>query len=142
MALFAEQIPENDRKTVGLIDKAQVLGALDEGVLGFAGGGNAGQIAFDVGGKNRNAGARKAFGQNLQGDGFAGAGRAGNQAMPVGQMQIEVFGLAAFADEYLAVLRDAIGLLGFGHWLNVSAVRQNCQARKHNSSSRAHRQHA
>ena len=36
VALLAEQVPEHDREFVGLVVKAQILGALDESVLGLA----------------------------------------------------------------------------------------------------------
>ena len=49
--------------------------------------GDAGQVALDVGGEHRHAGARKAFGQHLQRDGLAGAGRAGDQPVAVGEGQ-------------------------------------------------------
>ena len=83
--------------------------ALDEGVLGFADRGDAGEVALDVGGEHRNAGAREAFGQHLQRHGLAGAGRAGDQAVPVAEFQIENFVFAALADDD-AVVRYGIGL--------------------------------
>ena len=103
MALLAEQVPEHHREFVGLVFDADVLGALQQEILRLAGRGDAGQVALDVGGEHRNAGAREPFGQHLQRHGLAGAGRAGRQAVPVGQPQREVFRLAAFADENLAV---------------------------------------
>ena len=59
MALLAEQVPEHDRELVGLVVEAEALGARDEGLLGLARRGDAGEIALDVGGEHRNAGARK-----------------------------------------------------------------------------------
>ena len=106
MALLAEQIPEHHGETVGLVGKAHILGALDEGVLGFARCGNAGQIALDVGGEHGNAGIGQAFGENLQGDGFAGAGGARDQAVAVRQLQRQIFWLGALTDKNLAVLVD------------------------------------
>ena len=106
MALLAEQIPEHDGKTIGLVGKVHLLGALDEGILGFARGGNAGQIALDVGGKDGDAGIGQAFGENLQSDGLAGTGRARHQAVAVRQLEREIFGLGAFTDKNLAVHID------------------------------------
>ena len=81
-----------------------LLGALDERVLRLAGRRDAGQIALDVGGEHRHAGAREAFGQHLQRDRLAGAGRAGHQAVAIAVVQRQIFGLLALADEDLAVL--------------------------------------
>ena len=93
-----------DRELVGLVVEAQVLGALDEGVLRLADRRDAGQIALDVGGEHRNARAREAFGQHLQRHGLAGAGRAGHKAVAIAEVQRQIFRLAALADENLAVL--------------------------------------
>ena len=98
MALLAEQVPEHDREFVRLVVEAQLLGALDECILGLADRRNARQVALDVGGEDRNARAREAFGEYLQGDGLAGAGRAGHQAVAVAIAQRQVLGLAALAD--------------------------------------------
>ena len=103
MALLAVQVPKDDREFVGLVFDADVLGALQQEVLRLAGRGDAGQVALDVGGEHRNAGAGESLGQHLQRHGLAGAGRAGGEAVPVGQPQGEIFRLAAFADENLAV---------------------------------------
>ena len=80
------------------------LARLTKSGLGLARRGDAGEIALDVGGEHRNAGARKSFGEHLQRHGLAGAGRAGDQAVPVGEPQGEIFRLCALADENLAVL--------------------------------------
>ena len=71
--------------------------------LGLAYRRNAGQVAFDVGRENRNAGFRQAFGEHLQCDGLAGAGRPGDQPVPIAEMQIEHFVFAALADDDLAL---------------------------------------
>ena len=113
VALLAEQIPENGRKFLIVIRvKADLFGALDQKILLFAHGGDAGQVALDIGGEHRNACVGKGFGQNLQSDGFAGAGRAGDQAVAVGEFQRQIFalldrviGLAAGANENLSVLQ-------------------------------------
>ena len=106
MALLAEQVPEDDRKLVGLVGEAEALGARDEGFLGLARLGHARQIALDVGGEHRHAGARQPFRQHLQRDGLAGAGRAGHEAVAVGQRQRQELGLVALADEDFAVRID------------------------------------
>ena len=61
MALLAEQIPEHHRKFVRLVVEAQLLGALDERLLGLADRGDAGEVALDVGGEHRDAGARRSL---------------------------------------------------------------------------------
>ena len=104
MALLAEQIPEHHREFVRLVVEAQVLGALDQRLLRFADRRDAGQIALDVGGEHRNAGAREAFRQHLQRDGLAGAGRAGDEAVPIAVVKHQVFGLFAFPDKDFSVL--------------------------------------
>ena len=99
MALLAEHIPEDGGKFVGLIGQSHVGAALDEGVFGLAGGGNAREVAFHVGGKDRHAGVRKPFRQDLQGDGLAGAGRARHQPVTIAEFEIEHFVFAALADD-------------------------------------------
>ena len=59
VALLAVEIPEHRRELVRLIFDPQILGALDEGLLGLADRRDAGQIALDVGGKDRDAGLEK-----------------------------------------------------------------------------------
>ena len=103
MALLAEQIPEHDRKLVGLVFEAELLGALDEGLLALAGRADAGQVALDVGGEHRHAGAGEAFGQRLQGHRLAGAGGAGDETVAVAEGEGEHLRLIALADENLAV---------------------------------------
>ena len=101
VALLAEQIPEDHGELVGLKIDADILRALQNKIFFVAGLGNSRQIALDIGGKYRNAGARKPFGEHLQRHGLAGAGGAGDEAVPVGEFQGEIFGLNAFADENL-----------------------------------------
>src|SRR5262245_66474528 len=81
MALFPEQIPEYDRELVGLIVEPEAFGPGDECLLGFARLGNAGEIALDVSGEDRDAGAGEALRQHLQRDRLSGAGRSGDQSM-------------------------------------------------------------
>ncbi len=104
MALLPEKVPEDHRKLVGLVVETDRLRARDECLLGLARFGDARQIALDVGGEHRHAGARQPFGQHLQRHRLAGAGRAGHQTVPVGQGQCQEFGLGALADEDFAVL--------------------------------------
>ena len=87
MALLSEHVPEHHGKLVGLIRESHVGCALHEGFLGLARGGNPRQVAFDVGGKNRNAGAREAFHQNLQCHRLAGPGGTRDQAMAIAELQ-------------------------------------------------------
>ena len=103
MALFAEQVPEHDRELVGLVVKAHILGAFDKIRLRLAARGDAGEVAFDVGGEHRNAGARKAFREHLQRHGLAGAGRAGGEAVTVGERERQIFVARTLADENFAV---------------------------------------
>ena len=55
VALLPEQIPEHNRKLVGLVVEPETLGAADKRFLGFANFGNAGKISLDVGGEDRDA---------------------------------------------------------------------------------------
>ncbi len=107
MAVGAEHVPENGGigALLPVAAEADFGRALDEEILGLADGGDAGQVTFDIGGEDRDAGGGEALGQDLQRDRLAGAGCAGDQAMPVGEAEFEVFGLRAFADEDLAVLK-------------------------------------
>src|SRR5262249_32980213 len=56
MPLSPEQIPEYARELVGLIVDPEAFGPGDESPLGSARLGNAGEIALDVGGEDRDAG--------------------------------------------------------------------------------------
>ena len=85
MALLAEHVPEHRRELVGLECEAHLAGALDDEILGFADFGDAGEVALDVGGEYRNAGARKSFRHHLQRHGLSGSGGAGDEAVPVGK---------------------------------------------------------
>ena len=76
----AEHVPEHDgRCAVLVVLEADLRGALQKEVLRLADLGDARKVALDVGGEHRNAGARKAFGQNLQRHRLAGAGGAGDR---------------------------------------------------------------
>ena len=83
--LLAEQVPEHDGELVRHVVDADLLGALDQRLLAVAGRGDAGEIALDVGGEDRNARVGEAFRQHLQRHGLAGAGGAGDQAVAVGE---------------------------------------------------------
>ncbi len=100
MALLAEQVPEDRRRGFeAVIVEADLLGALDEEILGLALLRDAGEIALHVGGEDRNAGLAEAFGHDLQGHGLAGAGGAGHQAVAVGHGQEQFFALVALAEK-------------------------------------------
>jgi len=103
MALLAEQIPENHGKLIGLIIDADIFGARENEIFLLAAGGDAGKVAFDVGGEYRNAGARESFGDHLQRYGLAGSGCTGDEPVAIGELQRQVFRLVALADENLAV---------------------------------------
>jgi hypothetical protein len=105
VALLAEHVPEHGGELVGLVFYAELLGALDERRLGIAGRGDAGEVALDVGGEDRDAVLGEAFGQHLQRHRLAGAGRAGNQAMAVGELEQQHLRLLALADQDRAVIR-------------------------------------
>src|SRR5262249_37518351 len=103
MSLFREQIPEYDRELVGFIVETEAFGPGDKCLLGLARLGDAGEIALDVGGEDRDAGAGEALRQHLQCDRLAGAGRSGDQSMAVGKRKRRNFGLEALPDEDRAV---------------------------------------
>ena len=103
MALLAEQIPEHDREFIGFIFEADVLGALDERFPGLAGRCDPGEVALDVGGEHRHAGAGKAFRDGLQRHRLAGPGGAGHEPMAIAEGERQHFGLVALADEYFSV---------------------------------------
>ena len=109
-ALLAEQVPEYDRTGPRRVGQAQLPGPLHESRLAVAGLGQAGEVALDVGGEDRHARRRKAFGEALQRDRLAGAGRPGDEAVPVAEREGQNLGLAALADQ-----DRAGGLVGVGH---------------------------
>jgi hypothetical protein len=115
MALLAEHIPEHRREFVRLIVEAHALGTLDQGILGLADRGNPGQVALDVGGKHRHAGARQPFSENLQSDRLAGAGCTRDETMTVGEGKRHQRRLLALADKNHAVFID----FGHRHPLNL-----------------------
>ena len=94
VALFAEQIPEGDRKRLILQIKPDGGRPLHERlmqlVLRRSGLRDAGQIAFDIGHEHRHPGGRKPFGQDLQRHRLAGAGRPGDQPVPIAVFEQEV----------------------------------------------------
>ena len=103
MALLAENVPKYRRKLVRLEGQAHVDGPLDDEVLGLADLGNAGQIALDVGCENRNTGARKSLGHDLQRHGLAGSSRAGDQTVAIAKRKRQPRRLLTLADENLLV---------------------------------------
>ncbi len=114
VTLLAEHVPEHGGELVGLPGKPHFARALGDEVLGLADCCNAGQVALDVGGENRNAGAGKALRHHLQRDGLAGAGGAGDKSMPIGERERQPGRLLALADKYLV---RSIGqfVVGPGH---------------------------
>ena len=113
VALFAEQVPEDHRELLELIEvQADRRGALLKEILVFAYGGNAGKVAFHVGAEHRHAGIGKTLRQDLQRHRLAGADRASDQPVPVGIAEIQIFALvdgivriAAGTDIEFAVLK-------------------------------------
>ena len=56
MAFSAEEVPEDGgRRLEAVVFEPNLLGALEQEVLGLAGLRDAGEIALHIGGKNRNA---------------------------------------------------------------------------------------
>ncbi len=124
MTLLAKNVPENHRKLVRLILQSHALGPRYQGILHFASCGDPRQVAFDVGGKNRNPRFGQPLRQDLKRDRLAGAGGTGNEPMPVRKMKIEHFVLGALADDNRIGLgrivdhrrrRCTTGLCGFCH---------------------------
>jgi hypothetical protein len=104
MALLAEQIPEDGgRGFHAVVVKADFFGAFGKGFERCSNLRNAGEIAFHIGGKNRNTGLAETFGHDLQGDGLARAGGAGDQPVAVGQWQEQFFTLVALAQKNCVV---------------------------------------
>ncbi len=93
MPIDAEDIPEYRRKRrVAVAGEADLFRPFDELRRRRAFGGDAGKIALDVGGKNRNARRRKALGQHLQRHRLAGARRPRDEAVPVGERELDALG--------------------------------------------------
>ena len=104
MALLAEEIPEDcGRGFHAIIVEADFFGALGKGFERRSDLRNAGEIAFHIGGKNRDARLAETLGHDLQGDGLARAGGAGYQPVAIGQWQEQLFALVAFAQENCVV---------------------------------------
>jgi len=90
---------------------SDLAGALDDKILGLAGFRNPRQITLDIGGEHRNAGARKAFGHDLQRHSLAGSRRTGDKTVAVGERKCEPRRLLTFANKNLCV---GIGHLAVG----------------------------
>ena len=67
----------------GLPVLADALGARQQLLVGVPGRRDAGEVALDVGGEDRNAVADELLGEHLQRAGLAGSGGAGDEAVPV-----------------------------------------------------------
>jgi len=87
VAFVAKDVPENDGVCGGgeVLDAEQVDALFDFSARG-TGGGEAGEIAFDVGHEDGHADAGEAFGHGLERDCFARAGGAGDEAVAVGHV--------------------------------------------------------
>ncbi|EXI83887.1 MAG: hypothetical protein AW12_02525 [Candidatus Accumulibacter sp. BA-94] len=86
MPLLAENVPVDDRaaRRYVILDAERVEPGLQLRRQA-AGSGQPRQIPLDVGHEHRHANARKAFGEQLQGDRLAGSGGAGDQSVAVGE---------------------------------------------------------
>src|SRR5258708_29104500 len=98
MPLFPEQVPEHDRKLVGLVIETEAFGPRDKFLLGFAHLGHAGEIALDVSGEDRDARAGKALRQHLQRDGLSCYCRSDDQSMAGGKPKLQNFRIATLSD--------------------------------------------
>ena len=104
MALLAEKIPEDDRELLEIIGiELDLLGPLDQEILGLTHHGDAGKVALDVGAEDRHAGVGEALGKDLQAHRLAGAGSAGHQPVAIAVAQQQFLG------ELIAVVRFAAG---------------------------------
>jgi len=83
MSLLAKEVPEDGREFVGPVFDTDFLGALHERGFRITLGRDAGQVALDIGGEDRNASVREPLGEHLQGDRLARTGCSGDQAMTV-----------------------------------------------------------
>ncbi len=100
MALVTEQVPEHRREGAALVAvELELLGTLLRLGIVAAHGGDARQVAFDVGHEDRHAGRREAFGDGLQAHGLAGAGGARDQAVAIAVFQEQVLVGLARADQ-------------------------------------------
>ncbi|MGY3648255.1 hypothetical protein ACVWW2_003546 [Bradyrhizobium sp. LM4.3] len=103
VALLAEYVPEHRRELVGLECQPHLGGALEDEVFGFANLGDAGEVTLDVGGEDRNAGARKSFRHDLQRHRLAGSRCTRDEAVAIGERQRQPRLLVSLADEDLVV---------------------------------------
>jgi hypothetical protein len=100
MPLTAEHIPEDHRHRLVAIALDTELGsARGEFRVVLTRRADAREVALDVGGEHRHAGAREALGHDLQRHGLAGAGGAGNEPVPVGERQVEELRALALAQQ-------------------------------------------
>ena len=119
---LAEQIPQDDGELrVGIILEPHVRRTLLQKVLDLARHGEARQVALHVGAEDGHAGIGEALGQHLQRHRLARAGGAGDEAVPVGQLEVEIFGrvervvrVARRAEVDAALAKSRGGVRGHG----------------------------
>ena len=99
MAQLAVDVPEHDRIGVRAPVNAELVDARLEPVAHGAGLRQAGEVALDVGEKDRHAKLGKSFSQQHQTDRFSGAGGAGDHAVAIGVACVEPDSLVALADQ-------------------------------------------
>jgi hypothetical protein len=84
MALFTEQVPENDGKALGdKIIKAKSRNAFHDLWVVTTGLGHSRKVPFDISHKDRHTNATKVLSKNTQGDGFPGSSGSGNESMTI-----------------------------------------------------------
>ena len=100
MALFAEDIPagggigeEGEVGEFEFFDTVRNFGIVGAGLA------DAGEVAFDVGGKHGHADAGEGLRHDLESDGFTGAGGAGDQAVSIGHLREEIEGRSTLRDQ-------------------------------------------
>jgi hypothetical protein len=100
MSLFAEDVPEsNGRAGEREFPQLELLDAVSDLRVVLSRLADAGEIAFDVGSKDRHTDAAESLGHYLQRDSLAGAGGAGYEAVTIGHVGQNYEFVLSFSDQ-------------------------------------------